>query len=51
MTFIEALDNLESRKLIDQIEELLGEEEQELVRIRKALIRELKSKFDYAFKA
>jgi len=49
MTFIDVLNNPEAHELVDQIEELLDEEEQELVRIRTKLINELKDRFGYEY--
>ena len=49
MTFIEVLNNEEAHNLVDQIEELLGEDEKVLVRIRTDLINELKEKFGYEY--
>jgi len=48
-TFIEILDDERGRELIDQIEELIGEEEAVLVRIREDLIKELKTEFGYDY--
>lgn len=44
------LDNEETRLLVEQIEELIGEEEAELVRIRTSLIQKLKEKTGYEYK-
>lgn len=49
MTLIEILDVPELRSLVDQIEELAGETEAELVRIRTELITELKLKTGYSY--
>lgn len=49
MTFIEVLNNEEAHNLVDQIEELLGEDEKVLVRIGTDLINELKEKFGYEY--
>ena len=51
MTFIEILNNPEARNLLERIEELVGEEERELVRIREDYIKELEDKFDYKYEA
>lgn len=42
MSFVEVLNISEARELVDQIEELIGEEDATLVRIRTNLINELK---------
>lgn len=44
------LDNEETRLLVELIEELIGEEEAELVRIRTKLIQKLKDKTGYEYK-
>lgn len=49
MTLIEILDVPELRSLVDQIEELAGETEAELVRIRTEPITELKLKTGYSY--
>ena len=49
MTLIEILDVPELRSLVDQIEELAGETESELVRIRTELITELKLTTGYSY--
>ena len=49
MTFIEILNNAEARSLVEQIEELIGETEKELVRIREACIEELEAKYGYRY--
>ena len=49
ISFIEVLNILEARDLVDQIEELIGEEEAELVRIRTNLIKELKCLTGYEY--
>ena len=49
MEFIEVLNNPEARALVDMIEELNGETEQELVRIRNEYIKELKTKYGYEY--
>lgn len=48
-TFIQILEDQEGRKLIEQIEELLYDEEATLARIRTALIKKLKTKFGYTY--
>ena len=50
MTFIEVLNNPEARELIDLIEELIGETEAELVRIRNEYINRLAEQFGYTYK-
>lgn len=49
MTFIQILDVPELRSLVEQIEELAGETETELLRIRTELITELKLKTGYSY--
>lgn len=49
MSFIEVLNIPEARELVDQIEELIGEDEPVLVRIRTNLIQELKRLTDYEY--
>lgn len=49
MTFTQILEDQKGRKLIEQIEELLYEEEGELLRIRTAPIEKLKVKFGYTY--
>lgn len=49
MSFIEVLNNPQARALVDQIEELIGEDEAALVRIRTNLINELKSLTGYEY--
>lgn len=49
MSFIEVLSIPEARELVDQIEELIGEEETTLVRIRTNLIQELKRLNGYEY--
>ena len=49
MTFIEVLNHPKARKLVDLIEELLGETEAELVRIRTHYIAELKANYGYEY--
>lgn len=49
MSFIEVLNIPEARELVDQIEELIGEEEPALVRIRTNLIKELKNLTGYEY--
>ena len=49
MTFIQILEVPELRSLAEQIEELAGETEGELVRIRTELIAELKLKTGYSY--
>lgn len=49
MSFIEVLNIPEARELVDQIEELIGEDETELVRIRTNLIQELKRMTGYEY--
>ena len=49
MEFIEVLSNPEARELVDRIEELHGETEPELVRIRNEYIKELKTKYGYKY--
>lgn len=51
MDFITVLSNPEARELVDMIEELHGETEQELVRIRSEYIKELKTKYGYEYRA
>ena len=50
MTFIEVLNNPEARELVELIEELIGETEAELVRIRNEYINLLAEKFGYTYK-
>lgn len=50
MTFTEILDIKEAHELVDQIEELLGETEPTLVRIRTNLVNELKTKYGYEYR-
>lgn len=47
MSFIDVLNDERGRDLVDQIEELIGEEEVRLVRIRNDLIQQLKREFGY----
>ena len=49
MAFTEILSNPEARQLVELIEELIGETEQELMRIRNEYINELKAKFGYEY--
>lgn len=49
MTFIEILNNPEAYQLVELIEELIGETERELVRIREDYIDELKTKYGYDY--
>lgn len=49
MSFIEVLSIPEARELVDQIEELIGEEEATLVRIRTNLIQTLKRLTGYEY--
>lgn len=49
MSFIEVLNIPEARELVDQIEELIGEEDSTLVRIRTNLINELKCLTGYEY--
>lgn len=49
MTFIHILDVAEMRSLVEQIEELAGETEAELVRIRTEMIAELKLKTGHSY--
>lgn len=49
MSFIEVLSIPEARELVDQIEELIGEEEATLVRIRTNLIQALKRLTGYEY--
>ena len=49
MAFSELLDNPEARALIDEIEELEGEKEPCLVRIRNERIAELAEKYGYCY--
>jgi len=50
-TFIEILNTPEAYALIERIEELIGEEEPVLCRIRSNLINQLKADFGYSYKA
>ena len=45
------LGNPDSRSLLERIEELVGESEAELVRIRGNLISEMKAKYGYSYKS
>lgn len=47
--FMDILNNEESYSLLERIEELVGETESELVRIRKLMIKEMKEKFGYTY--
>lgn len=49
MSFVEVLNVPEARELVDQIEELIGEDELVLVRIRTNLIQELKRLTGYEY--
>lgn len=44
MTFIEALNNEETKKLIEQIEDLADTQDEDLKEVRKELIKELETK-------
>ena len=50
MTFTEVLENEKAHELVDMIEELIGAEEPELVRIRTNLVNELKTNYGYEYK-
>jgi hypothetical protein len=49
MTFTELLNDPEARELVDLIEELIGETEAELVRIRSEYISRLAAKYGYLY--
>ena len=49
MTFIEVMSNERGRDLVEQIEELIGEEEAVLVRIREGPLKQLKDEFGYEY--
>lgn len=49
MTITEILNIPEARALVEQIEELIGEEEASLVRIREELIEDLRTKYGYDY--
>lgn len=49
MSFVEVLNVPDARKLVDQIEELIGEDEPVLVCIRTNLIQELKRLTGYEY--
>ncbi len=49
MSFIEVLNIPEARELVDQIEELIGEDEPVLVAIRNRLIIQLKKETGYTY--
>lgn len=49
MTFTEIINNPEAYKLVELIEELIGETEPELVRIRNEYINDLKNKYNYEY--
>ena len=49
MTFVEVLENTEAYSLVEQIEELIGESEQILLRIRAELVLELMNKYGYEY--
>jgi hypothetical protein len=48
--FIAILNIPEARRLVEHIEELEGETEAELVRIRESYIKELADKYGYCYK-
>jgi hypothetical protein len=48
-TFTELLDTPEARELIEGIEELIGETEGRLVRIRESYISQLAEKYGYQY--
>lgn len=50
-TFIEILNTPAAYALVEQIEELIGEEDPELCRIRCNLINQLEADFGYNYKA
>lgn len=49
MNFCEVLNNTEARELVELIEELIGETEPALVRIRNEYIKQLAEKFGYSY--
>lgn len=48
-SFIELLSNECSKGIVEQIEELSGETEKELVRIRECFIAQLKREYNYIY--
>ncbi len=51
VSFMDILNNEESYSLLESIEELSYEEEEDLVEMRKRLIKRMKDKYGYTYKS